>query len=425
MLKKLKSTALIKHTATYFISNVINAAIPLILLPVLTRYLTPAEYGEVGMFQTLLIALGVFTGVGVVGASGRKYYDENVTNQEIKLFVATCMQVLLFCSFIVFLFMYLLREQFSVWLGIDTKWILLAVLLSALSMIIRIRLEQWQIRQQSRMYGALQISQSLLNMMLSLFLVVALLQGVNGRILAQGVAILLTSISALFLLKRDGLLCIFVWKPKFIIEIFSFGFPLIPHVAGYFLLTSFDRYVITNELGLAETGVYMVAVQMTAAMALLFDAINNAYVPWLFDRLKRDCLSEKRQIVRYTYIWFFIIIMGAGTVFAFGSVFVVWIAGQKYAQASEVIGWLALGQGFGGMYLMVTNYIFYSKRTGMLSVATISSGLINIALLYILVRNYGIKGAAIAFCMSMLIRFLLVWWIANRQHPMPWFTLFK
>ena len=117
--------------------------------------------------------------------------------------------------------------------------------------------------------------------------------------------------------------------------------------------------------------------------------------------------------------------MGAGTVFAFGSVFVVWIAGQKYAQASEVIGWLALGQGFGGMYLMVTNYIFYSKRTGMLSVATISSGLINIALLYILVRNYGIKGAAIAFCMSMLIRFLLVWWIANRQHPMPWFTLFK
>jgi O-antigen/teichoic acid export membrane protein len=74
------------------------------------------------------------------------------------------------------------------------------------------------------------------------------------------------------------------------------------------------------------------------------------------------------------------------------------------------------------MYLMVTNYIFYSKRTGLLSIASISSGILNLVLLIILVRIFGLEGAAIAFAISMGIRFLLTWWIAHKRHPMPWFN---
>ena len=81
-----------------------------------------------------------------------------------------------------------------------------------------------------------------------------------------------------------------------------------------------------------------------------------------------------------------------------------------------------MGQAFMGMYLVMTGYIFYSKRTGLLSLTTITSGLINVALLVVLVRLLGLKGAAIAFSISMGIRFLLTWWVAQRRHPMPWFN---
>ncbi|MDO8769887.1 MAG: hypothetical protein Q7K57_14520 [Burkholderiaceae bacterium] len=97
------------------------------------------------------------------------------------------------------------------------------------------------------------------------------------------------------------------------------------------------------------------------------------------------------------------------------------IAGEKYTAAVGVLGWLALWQAFNVMRLMVTNCIFYSKRTGMLSPSTITAGLVNVGLLMVLISFIGLKGAAIAFATSMAIKFLLTWYVAQLRHPMPWF----
>jgi O-antigen/teichoic acid export membrane protein len=403
-------------------SNILNAAIPFALLPILTRYLSPAEYGEVAMFTTLVGALGAFVGLNVVGAAGRKYFDGDHGRDELRHFIAACLQILLVSSAVAFVVIFVFRSRIAGWLGLQSHWILWAVFMCSVSMVVQLRLGQWQVRKQARQYGAMQISQSVVNMVLSLLLVVVLLQGAGGRITAQLWVAGIFAAVALALLQRDGLLGFLVFSPRYLKEALAFGVPLIPHIGGIFLLSSVDRFVINAELGLAETGVYMVAVQLAGAMALVFDAINKAYVPWLFERLKRDDYEEKRQIVRYTYAWFILVLLGAALAFVIGPRLVTLIAGQQYAQAGEVIGWLALGQAFGGMYLMVTNYIFYSKRTGLLSLATITSGIINIMLLLVLVKLFGITGAAVGFSVAMAIRFLLTWWVANRRYPMPWFN---
>src|SRR5690606_12715972 len=129
-------------------------------------------------------------------------------------------------------------------------------------------------------------------------------------------------------------------------------------------------------------------------MLLIFDAVNKAYIPWLYERLQRDQMAEKRQIVRYTYIYFGICLVLAGLGFVCGPFFIRLLAGEQYAAAGEVIGWLVLGQSLSGMYLMVTNYIFFSKRTAMLSLATITSGLLNVGLLLLLIEPLGLLGAA-------------------------------
>lgn len=414
-------------TAVYLISNILNAVIPFLLLPVLTRYLSPEEYGEVAIFQTLLGGLAAFIGLSMHGAAGRKFYDGNLGKDDLAEFIGSCVQILLVTSFISVAVLIVFSGQFSEWLGLEKKWILLAVLVTAANIIIQLRLGQWQVRKQALKYGTLQISQSLLNFVLSLTLVVVFLKGSDGRISAQVWTAGIFLFVALWLLKCGNLLRFLCWRPDYIREALRFGVPLIPHVGGMFLLASVDRFVINSELGLAQTGIYMVAVQFAAALALVFDAINKAYVPWLFERLKRDQDVEKQQIVRLTYAWFALILCGAALVFVVGPWLVTVVAGEKYARAGDVIGWLALGQVFGGMYLMVTNYIFFSKRTGLLSVATIASGLFNVALLFLFIDEFGLEGAAYAFCIATAMRFLLSWYVAQKRHPMPWFefkTLF-
>lgn len=422
LLKRFKSGSFISGASVYFASNIINAAIPFALLPILTRYLEPSEYGQIAMFQVFVGALGALVGVNVAGAAVRKNYDSNNSTAEIRVFIASCLQILLFTTFIALFAVWLFKDSLYKFIGLDPIWLILAVLVAAGAVIIGIRLSQWQALKKSIKFGVLQISRSGFGMLLSLLLVVVFLQGAGGYIESQVWTTILFSVVSLWLLRSDGLLSFFTWNPRYIREALSFGVPLIPHVGGVFLLASVDRFIINDQLGIAKAGVYMVAVQISLSFVIFFDSINKAYVPWLFERLRRDVHQEKQEIVRNTYVWYLVIVFGVILSFWIGPLFVVLIAGKDYAEAGSVIGWLALGQGFSGMYLMVTNYIFYSKRTGMLSFVTLCCGVINFAFLFLLIPVYGLKGAAISFAIAMGLRFFLTWWLAHKRHPMPWFS---
>lgn len=210
MLKKIKDNSLLSSSAIYLASNILNAAIPFALLPLLTRYLSPAEYGEVAIFQTLLGALGGFVGLSVAGAAGRKYYDGNLDEYDLKYFIAACLQVLIVSSVIVFVVLFIFKGQLAEWLGLKTQWIMWAVFVSAISVIIHIRLGQWQIRKEARRYGVLQISQSAVNVLISLLFVIFFLHGADGRIGAQVLTIGIFGAISLALLNRGGLLSFFV-----------------------------------------------------------------------------------------------------------------------------------------------------------------------------------------------------------------------
>ena len=218
-------------------------------------------------------------------------------------------------------------------------------------------------------------------MLLSLIFVIVMFKGVEGRIEAMIITAFMFSTISLYLLYKDKLVVLKSWNLSYIKEALAFGVPLIPHIVGAFLLISIDRFFINKELGLEKTGIFMIAVQFSLVLSVFFDSINKAYVPWLFERLKKDDEAERKQIVRMTYLYFILVFVLAGLAFVIGPYFVVLIAGDNYKESGEIIGWLCLGQCIRGLYLMVTNYIFYSKKTSILSFITITTGTFNIIFL--------------------------------------------
>lgn len=404
----------------YLVSNILNAVVPFLLLPILTRYLSPAEYGQIAMFQTLLAGISTFIGLNSVGAANRKFYDGEVNEKVLKEYNGSCIQILLVSSVITFITIFIFKDKLSEFLAIPVLWIYASVLISILSFITSMRLGQWQIRSQAKWFGVLQVSSSVINMLLSLFFVIIITQGAKGRIDALVISGGIVAIISGILLYKDRLLKILIWKPKYLKEALSFGVPLIPHHIGFFLINSFDRFFINEKLGLTDAGVYMVAVQLSYAVAIIFDAINKAYVPWLFERLKRNDYEEKKNIVKYTYIYYLILLFIAVVLFLIGPFFVILIAGDKYVEAGRVIGLLCLGQVFGGMYLMVTNYVFFAKKTTQLSIVTITTGIVNIILLLILVGSFGMVGAAFSFAISRFIQFIMCFNLARIYIKMPW-----
>lgn len=415
----------LKNSSIYLFATILSSIIPFLLMPVMTRYLTQAEYGQVAMFQTLVAALFAVVGFSVHGAANRKFFDSDLSEDTLRKFNGACLQILLFSMLIPISIIFILQDRISEFSGVPNDWLLLALIIAFASFVSQIRLGQWQIRNKAKCFGGFQISQSMLNMLLSLLFVTVFLTGAQGRINAQVIVALGFSLLSIYLLYKDKLVVFFQWDIVLIKEALAFGVPLVPHAVGAFLLLSLDRFVVNKEFGLASVGIYMVAVQLSSVLKIIFQSVNKAYSPWLFAKLKINNFQDKLKIVKITYLYFIGLLIVALMAFLLGPYFVVLIAGEKYRAAGSVIGLLCLGNIFNGMYLMVTNYIFYSKKTAKLAIVTICSGSINVVLLLLLIKPYGLIGAGVAFATSGFVMFLFTWILAMKCHYMPWFLVFK
>ena len=416
---------MIKHSLIYMVSNILNAIIPFLLLPILTRYLNPTEYGYVAMFELSAIAFGALVGFNVHGAASVKFYEKNSSNHELKCFIGACMQIVFFSMLLVGLVVYCFSDFFIKITGISEKWLFLSILCSAFTFIHFVRLGLWQVHRQPIHYGIFQVNKSILNLLLSLLLVIVFAEGASGRIDAQLISFGLFAALAIYQLYKDKLIILFTWRPDLIKEALAFGIPLIPHTIGAILLSFADRFFINAQLGLAQAGIYMAAFQISMGAILIFDAINKAYTPWLFENLTKNESQVKKVIVKKTYI-FFLSIICLMTISAMIAPYLIpIILGQSFQSSSQLVGILILGQTFGGLYYFVTNYIFYTKKTKFLAMSTFMSGMINILLLIIMLPQYGLVGAAYAFLISKLTHFIVTWYVANKVLPMPWFTKIK
>lgn len=417
-----QTKSLLQNAAVYTFTNILNALTPFLLLPILTRVLLPADYGVLAMFTATLAILGAFTGLSVHGAVNVRFVDREEI--DFPRYVGSCLCVLVISTMATLGVVILFLEPLSEFTDIPPMWLLLAVLVSGCNFLIQVRLGIWLMAKKPMHYGSLQISLSLVNMGLSLLFIFGLHMGYAGRLWGQTIAVTLFALVALLSLAGNGWV---TFRPslQYMKEALRFGVPLVPHVIGGFLLAAADRFIINQQLGLDSTGIYLVAVQLGMGMALLANAVNNAFVPWLYEQLKADDFAAKQRIVKGTWAYFFVALAIASAVALLSHWLVLLIAGPAYAGASTALAWIALGQAFSGMYLMVTNYIFYKRQTKVLAWVTFVAGGIGITLTWVLTPVLGIAGAGFAFAIAMCLRFMMTWTLAQRVCPMPWGYVFK
>lgn len=409
--------ALFSTSAIYLVTNVINSALPFLLLPILTTYLQPEEFGRLGIFQGLYTALLALVGIGINGAIVRKSYE--LGGRELGVYIFNSILIML-CSLTIFtLAATLLEAPITYYLELPLIWVVYCLILAAAMFLINCVLGQLQVNQKPKIYGAFQICHSALNLSLSLLFVITLSAGAQGRIL--GIlfsALAFGAISAFTLFKKNKLIPQF--NKTYIEDALRFGLPLVPHELGTFFITWFSMFVINHTLEASSVGIYLFAFQLSMVLGVCADAFNKAYVPWLYSQLNQKDSIKNNSIIHLTYLYFATMMLISILCFTFGPMIIKVFFDERYASAGTIIGWLVLGQAFGGMYLMVTNYIFYSKRTGVLSGITLASSLLAIALSFLLIRPLGITGAAITFTITRFTMFALTWLVAAKLVPMPW-----
>ncbi len=407
----------IRSVLLFTATNALASGLPLLLLPVLTRVLSPEDYGLVAMYSVLLTALGALTGMSVHGAVGMRYFDRDAI--DFPKYVGSCLLILVLTTGIVFILVALFERPLAALTSLPAKWLFIAVLASGMQFLLLTMLSIFQSAKRASMFGLFRIGQAAVDALLSLVLVVSFGLAWEGRLIGMTVAI--SVLGAISLVT----LCYGRWvdldiRLDYVTNALKFGAPLVPHVVGGMLIAMADRLLITNFLDLASTGIYMVAIQIGLGVNLLADASNRAVSPWLIEAIKENRRQKNVVIATFCVIYFVALVLLALVVGVLAPLMLPLLVGQAFRGASSFVMLIALGQAFGGMYLAVSNLVFYRGKTAYLAAITISCGILNVALAYLLLRVEGLVGVAQAYAAAQLLMFLSVFVLSHRLHPLPW-----
>lgn len=398
--------------------NILNAAVPFLLLPILTKYLNPSDYGLLSLIQLLMLISLPIVLMNTHGLLTIEY--SKLSLEKFQRLVSTILWVPIVGFLSLEILFILLEEQIIRYFHIPLEYLYFIPLFVLFQVIPTIIPIIFQAKKEPLNFGKYKISMTISNILLSLLFVMVFNMNWEGRVYGIVGSFALFTIIGFFILYRLSLLK-FTFDREFLNVSMKFGLPLIPHsIAGIFLAMS-DRVFLVNMLGESSVGIYSVAFQIASAITIILSSINQAWAPNLFEKLNSNPTREdKRTIVKTTYK-----IMGIMTLITLSFIFISSVVfdifiDESYHDGKTITNYIAVAFLFQGFYFMVTNYILYSKKTHILSYITLFSVLIVFVSNYLLISTYGVIGAAYAMIIVWVIFFFITWIVSNKIYKMPW-----
>lgn len=396
----------------------LNAGLPFILLPILTAYLLPEEYGLLSIVQILILLAVPIVSVNITATVQINYHA--LDSERLARLVSTVVLIPVASLILLSVVFLALAPSIREFVDAPLYWLVLIPLIAFFHVIPRLVLSLYQMGEKPIAYGKYQVLLAGVNLGLSIVLIVLLRWNWEGRLVAILVSYALFSLIGLYILNRMGYFTTRIDR-QYVSEAIKVGSPLIVHVISATLFMMSDRLFISYFLGNESVGYYAVGAQVAMIAMLVQQSFNQAWVPYLFRHLSSNTVVDKIKVVKVSYIALLCFLLLPFLIDGIsGPIFALFVD-EKYSESIRFVFWVALGYSFLGMYKVFTNYIFYEKKTQFLAVMTFGSLVVNLVLNYFFIQKFGAIGVAYATALTVGIFFLMAAIIASIVHPMPWF----
>lgn len=392
---------LARGTVIYGIGQLLNRIIGFLLLPIFTAYLTPGDYGIIGIIGFISFLIMPVFGLGLGVAIGVLYFEGYNSTRKCEV-IWTAFVILCISSTILFLIAFAFSRQISL-LAFQTEnyhyFIQLGVISTALgSIMVQPLMLRLQFEERAKLYVILSSISTVISISSCVFLVVGLRRGAQGYI--EGLLI--------------GSLCMFILflvpvfrSTKFKINLsigkslLKYGVPLIPSFAFLFIMQHSGRYMLQWGGGLGEVGIYTIGYNFGMIMMLAVNAFATAWFPYFNSFVGKQ--EESKLIFRKTMTYY---TLGFGALsllsFIIAKPVVMIMTQEPFHDAYSVIGLISLGCFFSGIFNILLPGLYFAKRVYLVNFVQCSSAILCLFLNLILIPKWGIVGAAMSFLMAHL-----------------------
>jgi O-antigen/teichoic acid export membrane protein len=388
----------------YAVANSIEALVPFLLAPILTRTLDPTEYGIWVLFMTYATFLRPIVGLTTQDAIRMRFYDFD--QKQLDQYTHTVLFVMMAMAVVVSGLTFVFREPLGEAAKFPAGWLVSVVVAAFLFEVFYTVLALLQFHNRRKDFLATQIIQAVLSMTLvSAFLLAGWdWRGVVlGRMLGMGVATLISLRS----LGYSPLQYLRIPPRSFYRDITSFAVVYWPAGMVIMAVAMTDKVVAAYYLGVEASGMYGVAALFASAFWIVNYSFVLAWTPWLFRKLKAAPIEGMREVVSVSMLYF-VLASIAGVAFYFVSLIAAPVLlGEAFHRAIPLLQFIMVAIVLQGFFIHNMKFLHFEKDIGLMSACSALTIVLNLWLSIRWAPSMGIRGIMIATAVSFGATFLI------------------
>jgi O-antigen/teichoic acid export membrane protein len=391
----------------YTASSVLAKLIALFTLPIYTKYISPAGFGQAEIIATTVIVLSILFRLGAIEAVLRFYFlkDEYDPREVVRtgfwgLLISTSTGVLICLAFSGQLASLLLRD-----LPGATTLVQIGIVWFWFSTFYELLLALFRVEEKAGSYALATSANVLITVPLTLWFVIGRDMGAKGLVLGNAIGTAIVVI-ALFIvhfsarrIARPGL--------PLADPMLRFGLPTVPGEISLYALNWVDRLLLlhlapSRLAGAAAAGVYSIAYKLAQGVTIFVRAFQLAWPPLAYS-IKSD---DEAKVVYGRVLTYYLLITG-GVVTALtllaGPLVNLLTSQPSFYAAHRAVPYVATGVVFYGAYLVLVSAVARMGKTGSLFPVAAAGLIANVGLGLLLIPDHGIVGAGIALIGAYLV----------------------
>ena len=401
----------------YLLPFLMRSVLPIITLPIFTRFLSPNDYGVLALvviYVTLVVGL---SNLGMITIFERNYFEEKTHLERTRLMWSLIFLVTLLLMVFTVLSVHFESAITTYFFGIKlpSKLLLYSFLHMGVKSLLQYFYMFYRNSETPKKFTRLAIIESILSTMIALVLVVFYEQGIVGFIKGQSIGVSLVFgflfIRALF--KRQ--FSINFIKMKSVLQL---SVPLTPRIFFGVINSQFDRYMIGSLNSINGVGVYDIGQKIANLGFVFMTTLQQVFAPKLYTIYFENKENFKIESGKLLAPFYFVSTLFCFLLGIFSEELIYFLTTPEFHDSIPIV--LILTMLYASYFFGKQPQLLLVKKTALISYLSIFTVGLNVLLNIPLIYLYGIYGAAWGTLVSGVISAGIAFFFAQKHLPIQY-----
>jgi O-antigen/teichoic acid export membrane protein len=396
---------MLKRLITYAAGEAGVKSVGFLLLPLYSHLILPEEYGILGFLNAFVAFLPfIFTFYYLYGYIRFSLEEDDQT--YISTFLMMGMGLNLFFILMSIAVYFLLSQYYFV----EWYYFMLCVMALAALFVFQIMQMYHRSKNQATEYVKYSTLYVLFGSVCNVVLLIMLVDNVLAMLVSSLVVNMFASIMAYRKLRAHWRLDLV--SLELIKRVLRYTVMLVPGAVSLLLFSQMDKIMLAGVVSNTTLGVYTMAFVLGLSMSYLGSALFMSVQPTFYELAKANRQDELEKNFRI-----YLLLLGGAVLLVMGVIKIAYfLIDLRYSGGEQIAMLVALAYSLMSAAQFFELHLTYIRRTSLVSLIYGIGGVLNIVLLYIMIRSDGIYGAAIALLLSAAIIVCSMYLMAQRHY---------